>query len=60
MLTMMKLINLRIILRCPVNYTEIQELIKTIDESITSVNEWAVANKMTLNEKNTKGYVNYR
>ena len=37
-----------------VDYTEIQQLRKTVDESITGVNDWAVANKMTLNQKKTK------
>jgi hypothetical protein len=37
-----------------VDYTEIQQLRKTMDESITGVNGWAVANKMTLNQKKTK------
>jgi hypothetical protein len=37
-----------------VHYTEIQQLRKTLDESIASVKNWAVANKMTLKQQNTK------
>ena len=41
-------------LSASVDYTEIQQLRKTMDESNTGFNDWAVANKMTLNQKKTK------